>query len=239
MYSFEEYILLFFIISILGWCMEVILKLVDDHKFINRGFLIGPYCPIYGSGTLLIILFLNGYKENILLLFIMSTIICSVLEYVASYIMEKMFNARWWDYSHYKFNLNGRICLINSILFGIGGTILILYIVPTLIRIINLINIDNQKIIILVLGIIYIIDNIVSFSVVWKFKNLNNKYKNKDNTEEITKMIKKNLENSFFIKRIRNAYPNMQKRFTEISNGINLKKQEVKAEIKNVINKIR
>lgn len=221
MYTVQEYILLFFIVSIFGWIMEVLLKFISDHKFINRGFLIGPYCPIYGKGTVLITLFLSKYKNDIVVLFVMSTLICSVLEYLASYIMEKMFNARWWDYSQYKYNLNGRICLINSILFGIGGTILILFIVPTLMSLINLINIDIQNIIVIILLVIYIIDNIISFSVVIKFKGLNNKYKNKDNTEEITKMIKKTLQKSFFLSKIKKAYPRMQIRFDNFIDEIN------------------
>ena len=125
------YFALFFIYSFIGWliemfCVNVILK----QKFANRGFLIGPYCPIYGSASLIMIFLLSRYKEDILVLFFMSIIICSITEYLTSYIMEKIFKARWWDYTNEPFNLNGRICLINSIAFGMLGVLLIKFINP-------------------------------------------------------------------------------------------------------------
>lgn len=235
LYKLQEYILLFFIVSILGWLIEIILKLINKHKFINRGFLIGPYCPIYGSGTILITFFLWKYNNDIFVLFVMSTLICSILEYLASYMMEKMFNARWWDYSQYKYNLNGRICLVNSLLFGLGGTILMIFIVPTLINIINLISINTQNIIIAILLFIYVVDNVVSFGVIIKLRDLRYKYKNKDNTEEITKMIKKSLQSSIFIKRIKSAYPIVQNSFDDIIK--NLSRINIKKRNSNIIKK--
>ena len=101
MYDIEKYVLLFFIYAFLGWIMEVIGKLIQQKKFINRGFLIGPYCPIYGHGAILITILLSRYKANPFILFFMAILICSILEYATSYFMEKIFHARWWDYSQY------------------------------------------------------------------------------------------------------------------------------------------
>ena len=124
MHNFQIYFLLFLTYSCLGWIMEVIVTYPDTKKFVNRGFLIGPYCPIYGYCSIAMILLLNNVKSNILL-FLLCIIVCSIGEYATSYIMEKMFHARWWDYSKHKFNLNGRICLSNCLAFGVLGFLLI------------------------------------------------------------------------------------------------------------------
>ena len=100
--------------------MEVTLQFINKKRFVNRGFLIGPICPIYGYGVLLILL-LVGNKGDILAVFLKSILICSLIEYFTSYFMEKLFKARWWDYSKRKFNLNGRVCLGTAIPFGILG----------------------------------------------------------------------------------------------------------------------
>ena len=128
MYNICYYFLLFIIYAVIGWVCEVILSLFEHKRFINRGFLIGPYCPIYGVGVLLIITLLKNYMDSLLVLFVLAMVLCMVLEYVTSYLMEKIFNARWWDYSDEKFNINGRICLETAVPFGVGG-LLIMYIV--------------------------------------------------------------------------------------------------------------
>ena len=113
----QDYIMLFFIYSILGWIMEVINGFIKTKKVVNRGFLIGPYCPIYGTGVILITILLKKYMEDRIITFIMSMLICGILEYFTSYFMEKFFNARWCDYSNRKMNINGRICLETLIPF--------------------------------------------------------------------------------------------------------------------------
>ena len=125
-----RYILLFFVYSFLGWCLEVGCKLVSDHKFINRGFLIGPYCPIYGHGALIMTILLNRYLNDPATLFIMIILCCSLLEYFTSYFLEKIFHTRWWDYSGYRFNINGRICLETMVPFGLFGLLLCMFRIP-------------------------------------------------------------------------------------------------------------
>ncbi len=124
--------LLFVIYSFLGWVMEVLVVMPREKKFVNRGFLIGPWCPIYGTGTVLMILFLDKYKQDIPALFIMATVICSILEYLTSYVMEKVFKARWWDYSERKFQINGRVCLEGALVFGLFSMLLVMYIHPAI-----------------------------------------------------------------------------------------------------------
>ena len=127
-----EYVLLFFFCSVLGWMMETTCKLIEYRRFINRGFLIGPYCPIYGCGAVLITWLLSDYADSPLVVFVLAVALCGTLEYLTSYIMEKLFHARWWDYSARAFNLNGRICAGTLIPFGLLGLLLIYLIDPLL-----------------------------------------------------------------------------------------------------------
>jgi len=134
------YFFLFFLYSILGWIIETIFVAIIDKKIVNRGFLIGPYLPLYGSSAIVMILYLNQYKDNPLTVFLLAMFVCTFLEYITSYIMEKIFKARWWDYTNQKFNINGRVCLKNSLLFGILSLILIYLINPLLTQIIKNMN---------------------------------------------------------------------------------------------------
>ena len=159
--TIEPYILLFFIYSIFGWIMEVVCKLIEKKKFINRGFLIGPYCPIYGHGAILITLLLQKYINDPIALFIMGIVICSILEYLTSYFMEKIFHARWWDYSQRKFNINGRICLRTMIPFGLLGLFIMYVSNPFFFDVIEKIPNVTLNIICITLLIIFFINNIV------------------------------------------------------------------------------
>ncbi|MGL4452043.1 MAG: putative ABC transporter permease [Sarcina sp.] len=124
-----EYILYFFIYAFFGWCCEVIYcSNFEKKEFVNRGMLKGPICPIYGVGSCILIATLYEYRENIVLVFILGLLITSAIEYLTSVVLEKLFNARWWDYTTYPLNINGRVCILNSGLFGILVVLLIRYV---------------------------------------------------------------------------------------------------------------
>ena len=202
--------LLFITYSFIGWCMEVGCKLVELKKFINRGFLIGPYCPIYGWGCILIIILLNKYTNDPLVLFIMAIVICSILEYFTSYFMEKLFKARWWDYSRRKFNINGRICLETMIPFGLLGCLIMYFVNPFFVSIYSKIPSNILIIISSVLFTIFLTDNIISYTIMFKMKIPKIKI-SKDSTEEITEYVRNILaKRSFLYKRLMKAYPNMK-----------------------------
>ncbi len=204
------YFLLFLIYSFMGWFMEVMLTFVKQHKFVNRGFLIGPYCPIYGVGCLFIVLLLNKYMSSPVVLFFMAIVICSILEYITSYLMEKIFHARWWDYSDKKFNLNGRICLETMIPFGILGCLIIYLVNPFYVRILETIPSTLLNIMAIILFICFLTDNIISFNVVTSLKN-EIRAAERDQTEEITKRIKEVLnKRSILHKRLVKAFPNLK-----------------------------
>lgn len=190
--------------------MEVINAYFIHKKFINRGFYIGPYCPIYGVGVLLIVSFLKNYTDNFIVLFILAMVICMVLEYLTSYLMELLFNARWWDYSNNKFNINGRICLETAIPFGIGGIVIMYFINPLFTGILNKMS-DKVLIIIgIILMVIFISDAIISFVLMFKLKNVKIKSL-KDSTEDMNRKVKEYLKShSRWTKRIIDSFPNVK-----------------------------
>lgn len=129
----DTWFTIFMIYSCAGWVFEEIVGIVLNHKISNRGFLIGPICPIYGFGALLIS-FVLGDAQNIVAIFCVSMVGSVLLEYLTSYLMEKLFHARWWDYQHSPFNLNGRICLSAALMFGLFGIIVVRVTNPALIE---------------------------------------------------------------------------------------------------------
>lgn len=190
--SISKLFLLFIIYSFFGWCMEVVVALVSEKKLINRGFLIGPLCPIYGVGVVLINILLYRYMDDPVVLFVMAVLICSILEYFTGYMMEKLFKARWWDYSHKKFNVNGRICLDNLVAFGLLGLLVMYVLNPFFSKVLENFSPIALYVINIILLIIFIVDLIVSFKIISGFKNVAKSMK-KDNTEEITNKVRELL----------------------------------------------
>ena len=189
----ETIIFIFFIYSFAGWFMESIGGILFVKKFINRGFLIGPYCPVYGIGVVMITVFLDKYKSDYFVFFSLTILICGLLEYATSYYMEKWFNARWWDYSNKKFNINGRVCLSNLCLFGIGAGIIEYYLNPIIISSLDLMSVKTRYVLSISLVLIFIIDAIVSLKIIASLKGEIAKQK-KDSTEEIVNRVKDKTE---------------------------------------------
>lgn len=216
MRTFEEYIILFFIFSILGWLMKTTLKYIQFHRFINRGFLIGPYCPIYGFGTVAITAIINHFFPVIAMTwsgtFLMGAIVCGALEYFTSFILEKCFNARWWDYSTKPYNIHGRVWLGNIILFGLASMFIVKVIDPIYFDFIARFNDFTLEIVSLVIVTLMMFDCALSYVVLNHVKIYINKSE-LDNTEEISKEVLNLLKNHNFLhRRLRNAYPNLKVR---------------------------
>ena len=204
--------LLFIFYSFLGWLMEVTCKLIQYKRFINRGFLMGPICPIYGHGAIIMLILLKDFASNPFILFVMSMLVCTTLEYLTSYFMEKLFSARWWDYSNKKFNINGRVCLRNTLCFGILAIVLVYFLNPFILTYIEKITEPFLSILFYTLLVLYIIDNIISYTIINNFSSTVNK-SNYDNTEEVTKYVKDVfLKKNYLSKRLIYAYPKFQTR---------------------------
>lgn len=133
-YKISELVWLFFIYSFIGWCGEVAAAAIRKHKFINRGFVNGPLCPIYGTGAVAFAIFLPELKDHLVFLFLGGMILASFIEYFTGRMMEKIFHRKWWDYSDERFNVEGYICLKSSLFWGICAVALILFINPLIER---------------------------------------------------------------------------------------------------------
>ncbi len=229
--TIKIYFLLFLTYSFLGWCMEVCCSIFERKKFVNRGFLLGPYCPIYGCGAILITLLLKGFTNNPIILFIMAILLCGILEYLTSFFMEKIFHLRWWDYSKKKFNINGRVCLDTIIPFGVLGMVIIYISNPFLLDKVKLIPDNILTIIFYVLIIIFVIDNFISLATILGIRNTTsriNKENREDNTEEITKKVREILlGKSFTQRRLLNAYPKLQAIKIKVKEKIDKTKDEI------------
>ena len=124
-YSLSEIIVLFFTYSFIGWLWETCYCSIKDHHFAYRGFLFGPYCPVYGFAVTTILITTYPFQDNIFLLFVVGFIVASIFEYVASWLLEKLFHMKLWDYSHLKGNIQGRVAPQISFFWGIGVVLLL------------------------------------------------------------------------------------------------------------------
>lgn len=131
-YTLYELFLQFLFWGIAGWLVEVIDMKIEAGEFQNRGFLHVPLCPLYGIGMPTLCILLGDAKKSLFSIFIGGVVFCTVMEYVIGWLLEKLFNARWWDYSHMRFNFQGRICLRNEILFGFGAVFSLGFVQPVL-----------------------------------------------------------------------------------------------------------
>lgn len=246
----------FIIYSIAGWTLESIYRSIREKKLINSGFLIGPFCPIYGTGAIIMLLFLEGFKENILILFIISFLVLSIWEYFVGMLLEKIFKTKYWDYSDHKINIKGRVCLSNSIYWGILGVFFIKYIHPFFEKNIELIDPFSLKIILIIVVILFIIDATISIIAtinikiaLYKIEELNNQIKEK--LEEIKHLNSKNIKDDLIenvqnrievlkkkknrlfrhlyrrVYRLKKAFPNIQS--NEITEVLSKKLEEIKS----------
>lgn len=229
------FFLMFVVFSIAGWLIEVSLKYIQFHRFINRGFLIGPYCPIYGSGAVLVTIAVHlcagtdaGYIET----FLLSFLFCGALEYLVSWYMEKIFHARWWDYSDKPMNLEGRIWIGNLILFGLGGVFIVKLIAPWLFSLFEKVPQRILYALSICLAAIMLTDYIVSHFVVFMVKKVGESSL-KDSTEEISREVRRILSSkSILHRRIINAYPNMQARTVRIQQRLKDDRQKLRRRLK-------
>lgn len=210
--------------------MEVVLKYIQFHRFVNRGFLIGPYCPIYGAGVVLVTVMVDtiaSVEHSVGTTFLISFIGCGAIEYFVSYYMEKRFHARWWDYSKKPMNLHGRVWIGNLILFGIGGTLVNEVLNPILFSLFAKIP---EMVLYILAGLIVATmsaDYLVSHFIM-KFVKTGVEGSKADNTEAVSKEIKLLLSNKTILyKRIADAYPDVIYRTDRINRRMNEVKEEL------------
>lgn len=152
----------FVIYSILGWCCEVAFAAMKEGRFVNRGFLFGPYCPIYGFGVSFVLVCLNPIKANFVVLFLGSVVLTSILEFITGFCLEKLFHQRWWDYSNEKFNIKGYVCLKFSVMWGLACLIVVDIVHPSIEKLISYIPMKLGIVILTVCIAAYIADFITT-----------------------------------------------------------------------------
>ena len=224
-----DLVLLFFAYSFLGWCIEVTLKYIQFHRFINRGFFTGPILPIYGSGALLITLavgdvsrFESAYGTT----FALSFFLCGAVEYLASYFMEKRYHARWWDYSQKPMNLHGRIWIGNLVLFGLGGVAIVNLINPVLLRWFGAVSLAARQYTAGAMLAVFAADYVVTHFVL-KLVKTGVESSQADSTEQISREVRLLLsDRSYFHRRFVDAYPDVIYR----TERINARMAELRAE---------
>lgn len=167
----------------------------------------GPWCPIYGFGAVFISLLLSRHAEDPLAVFGLAILICGILEYSASYMLEKIFHARWWDYSTKKFNLNGRVCADTLLPFGLLGLLLVYAITPVMFSCFDLLSETMIQIICLSLSLLFLADITISTTTLVKIRVHAGKL-NGDSTEKITNEVRSVLaEESALVRRMMRAFP--------------------------------
>ncbi len=167
----DRIVLSFFIYSFLGYICEVIYCSVPQRRFVNRGFLYGPYLPIYGFGAMIVTVLLDPLHQWPLLVFLLSFLLTSVLEYFTSWLLEKLFSVKLWDYSKHKVNINGRVCLLNSTLFGIMGIVVEYLAKPVVDDLISLIPPRAVHLIAMALFALLVSDTVLSTAKMKAFRD--------------------------------------------------------------------
>lgn len=167
--NFYELVWIFIIYAFIGWCTEVAYATLNTGKFVNRGFLNGPYCPIYGCGVVIVVAALTPIKENLFILFAGSLLLTSTLEYITGFVLEKVFHNKWWDYSDKPFNIHGYVCLKFSIYWGLACTFIMEIVHPAIYAFITKIPFVLGVILVVIFMGAFSVDMCVTVSTILKF----------------------------------------------------------------------
>lgn len=188
-YSFIQWLLFFYIYCFLGWCWETSYVSIKKHKFTNRGFIHGPFLPIYGSGAIIVLISTLPVKHNLILVFIFGMISATILEYITGVLMETIFKVRYWDYSNQPFNINGHICLISSLAWGMFSIFMIKVLHNPIEKFVLKFNYDFVTFITFILTIGIVIDMTISIKAALDLKNIITKIT--ESNEELIRMQKR------------------------------------------------
>lgn len=192
--TFIKIYICFFIYSIIGWIWESFLcSSVELKKLVNRGFFLGPYCPIYGLGATLSYLLLRDIGSATLI-FILASIVSCAIEYIVGYILEKMFKDRWWNYDNYPFQLHGRVCLYGLVIFGLANVVIVKFSTPFLMFSLSIIKDSILIGLAISISLVSFVDLIITISA---RKKLNKRLSNiHERLEEKADIYFENMTNS-------------------------------------------
>ena len=231
--------LIFYLCSFFGYLIEVFWCYLASKRFVNRGFLCGPVIPVYGLGAVLILFCLLRYYADPVVVFVFGIIITSALEYFTSFLLEKIFHNKWWDYSDRKYNINSRICLQNSFAFGILSLLIIYVIAPGFYFLFSLFSFKVWMTLAIIFTVIFVLD--VTYSVIIAY-NLRNRIiiveelKN-EKIAKIPVIFEKRLKESIagfkaFPNRLLKAFPNLDNNVFELMKKYREEAKAKKKELK-------
>lgn len=172
-----EILLVFFIYGFLGWCTEVAFAAVKQKKFVNRGFLNGPLCPIYGIGVITVVVILEPYTGNLVALYFLSALLVTALEWVTGILLEKIFHHKWWDYSEVPMNIGGYVCIPFSIIWGAACVVIVKCIHPLVYKLVSLIPVWLDMILLVIMCVLLIADVCVTVAGILNLNHRLNKMK--------------------------------------------------------------
>lgn len=212
------YLIIFFFYSAIGWLIESIYCSIGEKRFINRGFLTGPMCPIYGTGALVMTICLyNPFHDKPLLVFLLGMIICDAVEYITSFLMETLFHARWWDYTYEFANIKGRICLKHTLYWGIASIVFVYLVHPFVDSVLTGINPVYLKYILIVILCFFVVDVIHAFRKALDVRNLLLKLNSMiDTAVSALNTVKSSITNTYI-----NIQDNVDKQNEKISSAQN------------------
>ena len=238
--------LIFIICAFFGYFLEVCWVYIGTKKWVNRGFLCGPIIPIYGIGALLILFCLIRYYDDPVVVFVFGMIITSALEYFVSFLMEKIFHNKWWDYSSEKYNLNGRICLKNSFAFGVLSLVIVYLVTPILSMIFSLFSFRFWSVLSIVLFVILFCDVAYSVYVAYNLRNriIIVEELKKEKLAKIPIMFEKKLKElttgfKTFPNRLLKAFPNLEAQYHNSFEIMKKTREQQKEKLKKITSKIK
>ena len=161
--------LYFFVYSFIGWCSEVAFAAFKERRFVNRGFLNGPYCPIYGFGVVIVVSLLSAFEKNLILLFAASVILTTLLEGFTGWVLDKIFHNKWWDYSDMPVNIGGYVCLVFSLMWGVACVVILKVLHPLIHKLLAFISGPLGIILIVALSVTMFADLYVTASAILRF----------------------------------------------------------------------
>lgn len=223
----------FIIYSFLGWCLETVYATIKKKAFVNRGFLHGPFCPIYGFAILSVIVFLKPIENNYIILFVGSVFLTSIVEYITGYVLEKVFNSTWWDYSNKPYNLNGRVCLLFSIIWGTASVLILKIIQPYFVNLVAAIPPKPGIIFFHIIILYLVIDFTFTVITIFKLKSLLTQlYTTYSELTDKLSDLKINLGNT-------KSIPELKAKLDQLIESAEIKMSKKKSDIENIIKELR
>ena len=229
--NFYELVWIFIIYAFFGWCVEVAYAALNTGKFVNRGFLNGPYCPIYGCGVVIVVAALTPLKENFWILFLGSFVLTTVLEYITGFVLEKVFHNKCWDYSDVPFNIQGYVCLKFSIMWGLACVFVMKIVHPAIYKFITVIPYVLGVVLLVIIMTGFFVDLGVTISTILKFnKRLKLMEEMAQKMHELSDEIGENIFES--VTTVKEKSEEVQGKAEELREKLEERTEDIKEDIK-------